>query len=222
MPSKRDIKNAIPRHCFNRSALHGFVWIAIDTLQAAVCVWFAYTFLKPAFPSSWFSLEALTFVLGWNFYAFWMGTVLTGHWVIAHECGHMAFSPNQHLNDFVGYILHQALLVPYFAWQFTHAKHHKRTNHLVDGESHVPTTAVENGVGPNGEKLSAYAKLHEWMDDGVFAGFQVRKNSNSFISFHIISFHCICFSFFLSWFVCLRCRFFLSYAEPQVYLDDTN
>lgn len=109
----------------------------------------------------------------WNFYAFWMGTVLTGHWVLAHECGHGAFSPNQTLNDIVGFILHQALLVPYFPWQYSHAKHHRRTNHLTDGESHVPSTGIENGLNKNGERESFYAVLHEAIGDEAFAGVQV-------------------------------------------------
>jgi omega-6 fatty acid desaturase (delta-12 desaturase) len=37
-----------------------------------------------------------------------------------------------------GYVLHSALLVPYFSWQRSHAIHHARTNHLIDGETHVP------------------------------------------------------------------------------------
>ena len=69
--------------------------------------------------------------------------------------------------------MHQALLVPYFAWQYSHAKHHRRTNHLVDGESHVPSTAADNGLGPNYERLSFYAAWHEAMGDGAFAALQV-------------------------------------------------
>lgn len=63
--------------------------------------------------------------------------------------------------------------MPYFAWQYTHAKHHRRTNHLEDGESHVPSTATENGLGPNHERLSFYAAWHEAMGDGAFAALQV-------------------------------------------------
>ena len=37
----------------------------------------------------------------------------------------------------------------------------------------MPSTKVENGVGPNGEKMSHYAWLHEMMGDGFFAGFQI-------------------------------------------------
>ena len=40
----------------------------------------------------------------------------TGVWVIAHECGHQAFSKWQSVNDAVGLVLHSALLVPYYSW----------------------------------------------------------------------------------------------------------
>jgi len=43
------------------------------------------------------------------------------------------------VNDITGFIVHSALLTPYFSWQITHAKHHRRTNHLTDGESWVPS-----------------------------------------------------------------------------------
>jgi omega-6 fatty acid desaturase (delta-12 desaturase) len=78
--------------------------------------------------------------LGWATYAFWQGTAFTGWWVLAHECGHGGFSASTALNDTVGYVLHTVLLVPYFAWQYSHAKHHSKTNHIIDGESHVPDT----------------------------------------------------------------------------------
>jgi len=92
---------------------------------------------------------------------------------LGHECGHGAFSESQTFNDVVGFILHQALLVPYFAWQFTHAKHHRRTNHLTDGESHVPSTGRENGLGPNNEREELYAAMHEVIGDGPFALFEI-------------------------------------------------
>jgi omega-6 fatty acid desaturase (delta-12 desaturase) len=41
---------------------------------------------------------------------------VAGVWVIAHECGHQAFSSSQLVNDTVGFILHSCLLVPYFSW----------------------------------------------------------------------------------------------------------
>ena len=65
------------------------------------------------------------------------GTVWTGMWVVAHECGHGAFSDNRKLQDAVGYLLHSVLLVPYFSWQRSHAVHHANTNHITKGETHV-------------------------------------------------------------------------------------
>mmetsp|Transcript_6130 Transcript_6130/g.15576 ORF Transcript_6130/g.15576 Transcript_6130/m.15576 type:complete len:313 (+) Transcript_6130:579-1517(+) len=80
----------------------------------------------------------LAFAPVWALYAAVTGTVATGCWVVAHECGHGAFSENRILQDTVGYILHSLLLVPYFSWQRSHAIHHSRTNHLEEGETHVP------------------------------------------------------------------------------------
>mmetsp|Transcript_50418 Transcript_50418/g.74775 ORF Transcript_50418/g.74775 Transcript_50418/m.74775 type:complete len:429 (-) Transcript_50418:271-1557(-) len=173
VPSKGEVKASIPARCFERSALHGFYFIFRDSAMAAALVYATSRVLSTDLPTNFFSLDALKWVVGWNLYAFWQGTILTGHWVIGHECGHGAFSDSQKLNDIVGFIIHQALLVPYFAWQYTHAKHHRRTNHLMDGESHVPSTGEENGLGPNNERLSFYAVIHESLGDGAFAAFQI-------------------------------------------------
>ena len=80
------------------------------------------------------------YLLFWSLYAVCMGTAATGLWVVGHECGHGAFSGSNFVNDAVGFVVHTLLLVPYFAWQFTHNKHHKYTNHVLLGETHVPKT----------------------------------------------------------------------------------
>ncbi|CZS98197.1 related to oleate delta-12 desaturase [Rhynchosporium graminicola] len=65
---------------------------------------------------------------------------MTGLWVLGHECGHGAFSTSDALNDVVGYVLHSALLVPYFSWKISHRKHHKATNNLSKDMGFVPNT----------------------------------------------------------------------------------
>lgn len=172
LPSKGEIKACIPKECFDRSLVHSLYFVLRDTVMAAALVYATSQALDTSLPAL-DALEITKWIVGWNFYAFWMGTILTGHWVLAHECGHGAFSNNQTINDIVGYIIHQAQLVPYFAWQYTHAKHHRRTNHLTDGESHVPGTAAEQGLGKNKEREAAYAALHEALGDGAFAVFQL-------------------------------------------------
>ena len=49
--------------------------------------------------------SALRFCL-WAFYSFPAGLVATGLWVIAHECGHQAFSESKLINNTVGWVLH--------------------------------------------------------------------------------------------------------------------
>ena len=50
------------------------------------------------YPAARFSL--------WALYSFWAGLFATGLWVIAHECGHQAFSESKAINNTVGWILH--------------------------------------------------------------------------------------------------------------------
>jgi omega-6 fatty acid desaturase (delta-12 desaturase) len=85
----------------------------------------------------------------WVLYAVVAGTAACGAWVVAHECGHDAFSSNRKLQDGVGFVLHSALLVPYFSWQRSHAIHHAKTNHVIEGETHVPKRAN----APEGEAV---------------------------------------------------------------------
>ena len=44
----------------------------------------------------------------WAFYTFFTGLFATGLWVIAHECGHQAFSESKTINNAVGWVLHSA------------------------------------------------------------------------------------------------------------------
>ena len=73
-------------------------------------------------------------------YSVVIGSIAVGHWVLGHECGHGAFGNTKLQNDIVGFIIHSACLVPYFSWQYSHNKHHKDTNHMIKGETHVPDT----------------------------------------------------------------------------------
>ncbi|MGC6483986.1 MAG: fatty acid desaturase [Synechococcus sp.] len=70
-----------------------------------------------------------------------------GCWVLAHECGHNAFHPNRRIEGVVGFLLHSALLVPYYSWARSHSVHHAHCNHLEQGETHVPPGYI--AAGPN-------------------------------------------------------------------------
>jgi len=127
----RSIKNAIPKECFQHSYLLSFYHLFEDLAIIASLV--AGVLYAQANLPTW----AMAIV--WPVYWFYAGLVGTGVWVLAHECGHGGFVSNQTVNDIVGFVLHSSLLTPYFSWQITHAKHHRRTNHLTDGETWVPS-----------------------------------------------------------------------------------
>jgi omega-6 fatty acid desaturase (delta-12 desaturase) len=128
-----DILEAIPSECFDRSALKGLSYVARD-IVLIVSIGLTAHYTIPLLPST-----ALRFV-AWMVYGFVQGLVGTGVWVLAHECGHQAFSTSRRLNDFVGWVLHSSLMVPYFSWQITHGKHHKATAHLDKDMVFVPST----------------------------------------------------------------------------------
>ena len=58
--------------------------------------------------------------------------------VVAHECGHGAFSAAPAVNDAVGLVLHSALMVPYFSWKHSHRRHHSNTGSVAKDEVFVP------------------------------------------------------------------------------------
>ncbi|EGD76808.1 delta-12 fatty acid desaturase [Salpingoeca rosetta] len=133
-----DLKRAIPAHCFERNTWTSLRYIAQDMAGAAVLYYLSTFIDQPGVPT-W-----ARFVL-WPLYWWCQGVVLTGLWVIAHECGHRAFSPNETFGDFIGMMLHSMLLVPYHPWRISHAKHHARTNHIDEDEVFIPERKSQVG-----------------------------------------------------------------------------
>ncbi|XP_042481415.1 delta(12)-fatty-acid desaturase FAD2-like [Macadamia integrifolia] len=125
-----EIKRAIPPHCFRRSVLRSFSYVVYDLTIVSILYYIATTFFH--------RLPTHLSLVAWPIYWAIQGCVLTGIWVIAHECGHHAFSDYQWLDDTVGLILHSCLLVPYFSWKYSHRRHHSNTGSLERDEVFVP------------------------------------------------------------------------------------
>lgn len=127
-PSRAEVHAVIPPQCFeaklSTSLRYAALSVALTVGTGLLALWLV--------PLEWAWLPV------WLLYAAIGGTFATGAWVIAHECGHGAFCDNEPLETSIGFVLHSALLVPYFSWQRSHAIHHAKTNHLLDGETHVP------------------------------------------------------------------------------------
>ncbi|KAI0430039.1 fatty acid desaturase-domain-containing protein [Xylaria sp. FL1042] len=134
----KDIRDAIPKHCYERSAARSLSYAARDIASLATTFYLFHTYVTPeTVPST--PVRALL----WAFYTFVQGLFGTGMWVLAHECGHQAFSPSKVLNDTCGWIMHSALLVPYFSWKISHGKHHKATGNMERDMVFVPKTREE-------------------------------------------------------------------------------
>jgi fatty acid desaturase len=135
-PTKPEALSVIPEHCFKKDTLRSMKYAATSVALTAACV---------AVGAKFIPMKVAAWPL-WSLYALVTGTVSTGNWVIAHECGHNAFSDNKALQTAVGYILHSAMLVPYFSWQRSHAVHHAFTNSMESGETHVPPKFKPSGL----------------------------------------------------------------------------
>lgn len=130
-PKSKDIKAIIPEDCFQPETAKSLGYLAVSTIGTAICTAFGVAMLG-TIGTSFFTLPF------WAAYSAVTGTVAMGLWVLAHECGHGAFSKNRKLQDAVGFTIHSLLLVPYYSWQRSHAVHHQYTNHMELGETHVP------------------------------------------------------------------------------------
>ncbi|KAJ7075794.1 delta-12 fatty acid desaturase protein [Mycena belliarum] len=148
----KQLLDAIPKHCFERSALKSSMYTLwhlsiIGAFYKATV--YADALISPAgfaaphpvvYPLARFAL--------WAVYGFWAGLFGTGIWVIGHEAGHQAFSESKLINNTVGWVLHSALGVPYHSWRITHAKHHASTAHMTQDQVWVPRTRAQRGLAP--------------------------------------------------------------------------
>ncbi|KAI0035190.1 fatty acid desaturase-domain-containing protein [Vararia minispora EC-137] len=166
----KDLLSSIPEHCFKRSAFKSSLYIVFDVVVIAAIhktTVYAEQFITPAylsFPHP--ALYTAAWVSLWALYGFFTGLFATGLWVIAHECGHQAFSESKRINNFVGWVLHSMLGVPYHSWRITHAKHHASTAHMTQDQVFVPKTRSELGLpkfNPDGEDLAGSRVTEEVM-----------------------------------------------------------
>ncbi|KAM9927025.1 hypothetical protein OXX59_002818 [Metschnikowia pulcherrima] len=132
----KDILSVIPAHCYERRTLESLYYVARDIFWMGVFAYAANNYIH-MLPNATLRFAA------WTVYCITQGLLGTGLWVLAHECGHQAFSDSRLVNDTVGWVLHSYWLVPYFSWKFSHGKHHKATGHMTRDMVFVPKTREE-------------------------------------------------------------------------------
>jgi len=84
-----------------------WVFMVVSTYLVYICPWY----LLP---------------LGWIF----MGTCMTGLFVLGHECAHQSFTRSRFVNEVVGTFCMMPLVFPYNGWELTHNHHHKVANNI--------------------------------------------------------------------------------------------
>ncbi|MCJ1270830.1 hypothetical protein MMC22_010727 [Lobaria immixta] len=150
----KELRNAIPVSCFKPSYRTSLWYLFRDLTLAATVMCTAFVYIP--------QIKSLTLrCVAWVLYGYIEGLFFTGLWVLGHECGHMAFSPSRLLNDTVGFIIHSALLTPYFSWKSTHRRHHIYANNLAMDHNYVPPQRSEYASS----LLFDVARLEELTED---------------------------------------------------------
>jgi len=162
-----ELRRAIPAHCFERPLWKSFGYLFVD-LAGVLAMWYASTYIEVFATAERFGTTGAFVVSHLLWLAYWLvqGNIMTGIWVIGHECGHGGFSASQLLNDVVGIITHSCLLVPYFAWQISHRRHHSNTGSIEHDEVFVPDIHPAVTRDSNGNYVMS-APVHHDHDDGV-------------------------------------------------------
>jgi len=143
----KQLLDAIPAHCFHRSALRSSLYVVQDVVAIAALVYGAFhidSFLS-RFNLSPIAFQAARISL-YTLYTVVTGFFGTGIWIIGHECGHQGYSSSKRINYIVGWILHSAVLVPFHSWRISHGQHHAATGHMTRDQVFVPRTRKERGV----------------------------------------------------------------------------
>ncbi|KAJ3552877.1 hypothetical protein NM688_g3921 [Phlebia brevispora] len=146
-----EIRAAIPAHLFTRDTRRGLTYLARDIVMAAIafalarCIDPLCATLRIANAFGAPLAETLRISL-WAVYWWFQGLILTGIWVIGHECGHGAFSANKVVCNVIGFITHTFLWTPYFSWKIGHHRHHRNHASMERDEVYVPKTREDLGI----------------------------------------------------------------------------
>ena len=134
-PSLIEIKSKLPAHCFQSNVKLSLYYFARDFFMSISLILLA-RYLYLASQDSF--VGTLCIWAAYPLYAFLLGTIMWGIFVLGHDCGHGSFSLSPLINFVAGTLLHSFILVPYVPWKLTHHHHHKNTGHIDNDEIFMP------------------------------------------------------------------------------------
>ncbi len=121
----QDVREAIPAHCFESSAIRSLAYFFWDIFVIGVL------YAVASYLDSWFF---------WPIFWVMQGTMFWALFVVGHDCGHGSFSRYKWLNNLMGHLSHTPILVPFHGWRISHRTHHKNTGNIDTDESWYPIT----------------------------------------------------------------------------------
>ncbi|XP_024397928.1 uncharacterized protein [Physcomitrium patens] len=110
-----DVVKSLPKEVFEIDDVKAWQTVAITV--GAVALGYAALAVAP-----WYLYPLV--------YAY-LGTAMTGLFVVGHDCGHNSFSRSQLVNDIVGTVMFMPLIYPFEPWRIKHNTHHAHTNKLI-------------------------------------------------------------------------------------------
>ena len=135
-PTIREIRNAIPAHCFQPKLSRSLTYVLRSFILVIVLFYGALIFIP--------QLPTMAKSLAWVVYWFFQGTAFWGIFVLAHDCGHGSFSANRRINFWVGVFLNSAILAPHESWRLSHRHHHQFTGNIDKDEVFYPMREEES------------------------------------------------------------------------------
>ncbi|TFY62175.1 hypothetical protein EVG20_g6798 [Dentipellis fragilis] len=160
------MKATLAPDIFHRSTTKSLIYLARDIFMASVLVFLTQLVdaaLLQASAANIFILWTLRVIL-WLVYWWIQGLVMTGLWVLGHDCGHGAFSSSNWICDLTGFVIHTTLATPYYSWKFTHALHHRYHAHLDKDEHWIPPTRSTGDISGTAP-TSIIGKIWEAFED---------------------------------------------------------
>jgi len=111
----QEMLRTIPGECYQRKMWKAFGFLAIDVVLIAT------TISTIFYTRNWLLAIPLSLFLG---------TVLSGLFILGHDAGHRSFCQSRRLNNLIGHLTTSMVLWPFHVWRLSHNAHHRHTHHV--------------------------------------------------------------------------------------------
>ncbi|KAK0506111.1 fatty acid desaturase-domain-containing protein [Armillaria luteobubalina] len=157
----KEIHDAVPKHLLKGNPVLATLYVLRDISFTLLLFKLASRIpdVEACIPSP--ALGVLVRSSLWLAYWWVQGLVWAGIFCLGHDAGHGTLYRSTKINNLIGFVLHTALLIPYYAWRATHHAHHKATSSMERDENYVPYLRSDFG-------LPSKAKARQFDYDEVF------------------------------------------------------